>query len=191
MVIISILIVTNVCWLLLYLRQKGMLMHYRSSAIDTLTTHEEMKETLKIGLYHRYKKEQGEDKDEGSLEFEAFVAEMMEAVRGGRTYVTRASRNYGIDIEEHTDHGLYLGLAVCADDRNPVDYGPIAVVHSQMVKRGAVGGYVATTGEFTAGAYQYADELNIELYNGDRLVDLWVGSEEAQEEELTEFSPAT
>ncbi|RED40876.1 restriction endonuclease [Paenibacillus sp. VMFN-D1] len=189
--IISILIVTNVCWLLLYLRQKGMLIHYRSSAIDTLTTHDEMKETLKIGLYHRYKKEQGEDKDEGSLEFEAFVAEMMEAVRGGRTYVTRASRNYGIDIEEHTDHGLYLGLAVCTDDRNPVDYGPIAVVHSQMVKRGAVGGYVATTGEFTAGAYQYADELNIELYNGDRLVDLWMGSEEAQEEELTEFSPAT
>lgn len=189
--IISILIVTNVCWLLLYLRQKGMLMHYRSSAIDTLTTHDEMKETLKIGLYHRYKKEQGDSKDDGSLEFEAFVAEMMEAVRGGRTYVTRASRNYGIDIEEHTDHGLYLGLAVCADDRNPVDYIPIAVVHSQMVKRGAVGGYVATTGEFTAGAYQYADELNIELYNGDRLVDLWVGSEEAEEEELTEFSPAT
>ena len=72
-----------------------------------------------------------------------------------------------------------------------MDCGPIAVVHSQMVKRGAVGGYVATTGEFPAGAYQYADELNIELYNGDRLVELWVGSEAAEEEERTEFSPAT
>ncbi|OZB99125.1 hypothetical protein CJP46_05050 [Paenibacillus sp. XY044] len=155
-------------------------MRYRSSAIDALTTHDEMKETLRIGLYHRYKKEQGEDQEDRSLEFEAFVAEMMETVRGGRTYVTRASRNYGIDIEEHTDHGLYLGLAVCADDRDPVDYRPIAVVHSQMVKRGAVGGYVATTGDFTASAYQYADELNIELYNGDRLVEVWVGGSETE-----------
>ena len=53
-------------------------------------------------------------------------------------------------------------------------FGPIAIIHSQMVKQGAVGGYVVTTSDFTANARNYAQGLNMDLINGRQLVELWL-----------------
>lgn len=51
-----------------------------------------------------------------------------------------------------------------------------------MVKRGAIGGYVITTGSFTDSARRYARSLDIELINGVKLVEEWMASFRQEEE---------
>ena len=85
-----------------------------------------------------------------------------------------------------------MGLVKCTGDQNPIGYEPIAIIHSQMAKQDAIGGYVVTTGRFTDGAYEYANGLNIELIDGQKLVDLWIRHlEGVREEDLSVVSPAT
>ncbi|WDH83450.1 restriction endonuclease [Paenibacillus urinalis] len=119
--------------------------------------------------------------------FEQFAAEIMASVRGGSTYVTKGSGDYGVDIEEETDEGLYLGQVKCYNDQNPVSFDPIAIIHSQMVKQGAIGGYVVTTGKFTSNAYNYASGLNIELIDGNQLVELWLQHLDSKRERISRF----
>lgn len=125
-------------------------------------------------MYNRFKRDLEQKKDEDPLLFEHFVADIMTTVRGGSSYVTKSTGDFGIDIEERTEKGLYLGQVKCFNDTNLVGYAPIAIIHSQMVKQGAVGGYVVTTSDFTSGARSYAQGLNIELINGRQLVELWL-----------------
>ncbi|MFB9327438.1 restriction endonuclease [Paenibacillus aurantiacus] len=165
-VLLSLAIVA-ICYLLyLHYKQKRLLEKYRSNALDAFSSHQDMKETLRIGLYNRFKRDLEQEKDEDPLLFEHFVADIMTTIRGGSTYVTKSSGDFGVDIEERTEKGLYIGQVKCYNDINLVGYAPIAIIHSQMMKQGAVGGYVVTTSDFTTNARIYARGLKIELING-------------------------
>ena len=148
----------------------------------------ELKQTLAMGLYLRFnyprtKKEDGSTVfDRGSeiflkqlpYEFEDFVASVIKKRFGGDVYVTSRSGDFGVDFEHITEKGLFLGQAkVYKED---VNFEPIAILHSNMVKQNAVGGYIITTSGYTKAAKEYAKELNIELINGVALVEYWLGS---------------
>jgi restriction system protein len=142
----------------------------------------QMKKTLAMGLYLRFCREGENDDNENKYtknfikqdpyQFELFVAEVMEAYFGGTTWVSPASGDFGVDIEHQREDGLYLGQVKCYKHDLPFD--PIALVHSNMVKRGAKGGFVVTTGGFSENAREYAKGLNIELIDGVRLVEYWL-----------------
>lgn len=140
-----------------------------------------IKNTLAMGLYARFcsneeLKSDGWSSifiDNNPLEFEHFVASIIETVRGGSTYVTPSSGDFGVDFE-HSTNDVYLGQVKCY--KSDLSYEPIALVHSNMVKRNAIGGYVITTGSFSDNAYHYARNLNIELIDGVKLVELWMNS---------------
>ncbi|MEN1985378.1 restriction endonuclease [Paenibacillus hubeiensis] len=161
-ILFSILLMFTCYLVYKYNNQKQMLEDYRNNALEAFSSHEDMKETLRIGLYNRFKRDLEEDKEENPLLFEHFVAEIMSSVRGGNIHVTKSSGDFGIDIEEQIEEGLYLGQVKCYNDMNLVGFDPIAIIHSQMVKQGAVGGYVVTTSEFTSNARKYAEGLNID-----------------------------
>ncbi|GLH62405.1 restriction endonuclease [Parageobacillus sp. G301] len=143
----------------------------------------QMKKTLAMGLYLRFCSEGTSDDSKSNkytknfikqdpLQFELFVAEVMEAYFGGSTWVSPASGDFGVDIEHEREDGLYLGQVKCY--KNDLSYEPIALVHSNMVKRGAKGGFVVTTSGFTENAREYAKGLNIELIDGVKLVEYWL-----------------
>ncbi|NOU99105.1 restriction endonuclease [Paenibacillus planticolens] len=71
---------------------------------------------------------------------------------------------------------ITVGQIKCNADNNPVSFDPIAIIHSQMIKQNAKGGYVITTSTFTLNAKVYAEGLNIKLIEGRELIDLWVRS---------------
>ncbi|SFE17756.1 restriction system protein [Paenibacillus catalpae] len=188
-VLLSLSVVVIFYLVYLYFKQKKLLERIQMSAVEAFASHNEMKETLRIGLYNRFRREPDLDKDDDPLLFEHFVARIMTTVRGGSTNVTRSSGDYGIDLEEHSDKGLYLGQVKCYNDMNPVGYEPIAIVHSQMIKQGAIGGYVVTTSRFTSNAIAYSEGLNIELINGNQLVELWLQHLEMKREHFAELTP--
>lgn len=155
---------------------------------------EEMKKTLAIGLYMRFRKEIEEDKvlsssylKQDPIMFESFVAEVIERAKGGSTWVSPPTGDFGIDFEHTTEDGLYLGQVKCY--RGDLPFEAIALVHSNIVKRDAVGGYVITTGSFTPAAREYAKGLDIELIEGVQLVELWLEGLEYAEQEIREVIP--
>ncbi|MGO4732124.1 restriction endonuclease [Paenibacillus sp. 2KB_22] len=188
-ILFSVLLMFTCYLVYKYHNQKQMLEDYRNNALEAFSSHEDMKETLRIGLYNRFKRDLEEDKEENPLMFEHFVKEIMSSVRGGVTYVTKSSGDFGIDIEEQTEEGLYLGQVKCYNDMNMVGFGPIAIIHSQMVKQNAVGGYVITTSDFTNNARNYAEGLDIELINGTQLVELWLEHLETKNERVAALIP--
>ncbi len=136
--------------------------------------HDDLKQTLVTGLYHRFKAEEGTE--ETPYDFEVFVAKVFEKCHGGLASTTALSGDFGVDIEHTRQDGLHLGQVKCYASQNKVDFSPIAIIHSQMVKRGATAGFVVTSSDFTDNAKKYAEGLNIELVNGKDLVELWVKS---------------
>ncbi|WP_337034852.1 restriction endonuclease [Paenibacillus illinoisensis] len=188
-ILFSILLMFTCYLVYKYHNQKQMLEDYRNNALEAFSSHEDMKETLRIGLYNRFKRDLEEEKKENPLLFEHFVGEIMSSVRGGNIHVTKSSGDFGIDIEEQTEEGLFLGQVKCYSDMNLVGFGPIAIIHSQMVKQGAVGGYVVTTSDYTSNARNYAEGLDIELINGLQLVELWLEHLETKSERVTALSP--
>ena len=60
------------------------------------SSHEDMKETLRIGLYNRFKRDLEQEKEEDPLLFEHFVASIMTSVRGGSTNVIRVPEILGL-----------------------------------------------------------------------------------------------
>lgn len=161
----------------------------------------ELKRTMATGLYYRFNFPTEED-DKGDKkfakateiflkqkphEFEDFVAEVMRKKYGGRSFVTSKTGDFGVDFELEQEEGLYLGQAKAHKD--DVNFKPIALVHSNMIKQGAKGGYVITTADFTSGAKKYAEDLDIELINGVQLVTDWLESMDSEVYELSgEFS---
>lgn len=165
--------------------------------VQHIDSSEEMKRKLAMGLYLRFRKE-GEDDKNGVVEnsifikqdpiaFESFVAEVFEKARGGNTWVSPPSGDFGVDFEHDTDEGRFLGQVKCYEDDLP--YNPIAIIHSNMVKQGAVGGYVINTGSFTKNAVEYAEGLNVELIDGIKLVELWIAGLENAEQEIKQIIP--
>lgn len=82
---------------------------------------EEMKKTLTMGLYFRFKRETEENLVKYSriylkgdpITFETFVAEIIQSSRGGSVWVSPSSNDQGIDFEHTTSAGLYLGQVKC------------------------------------------------------------------------------
>lgn len=156
---------------------------------------EEMKRTLAMGLYLRFRKEHPENPPhysttyikEDPFMFESFVAEVIQKAKGGSTWVLPSSGDFGVDFEHETDEGLFLGQVKCYQGDLPFD--PVALIHSNMVKKGAKGGYVITTGSFTRSAQKYAEDLNIELIDGVALVELWLNGLDNVEEKIKELTP--
>ncbi len=190
MTILFSLSIIIICYLLYSnQKQKLLLVNYQENALEAFSSHEDMKETLRIGLYNRFKRDLEMEKEGNPLLFEQFAAEIITTVRGARTYVTKGSGDFGIDIEEHSDEGLYLGQVKCYSDQNLVGFDPIAIVHSQMIKQGAAGGYVITTSDFSSNAYTYAKGLNIDLINGKQVVDLWLDYLDAKHDHINGLQP--
>lgn len=150
---------------------------------------EELNKTLVIGLYHRFKKDKDESeheeyKHENPYDFESFVARTLENQYGGRATVTRKSGDGGIDIVHVRPEGLFLGQVKC--ELNNVSYIPAAVLHSQMVKQGAAGGYVISIRDFEQSTLEYVKDLNIQLINGKELVHLWLNPQPAYKKSYLE-----
>lgn len=147
------------------------------TVIQALTDcNREMKKTLLAGLIRRFTPAVSEENEEPSLNFERFLARILRINFGGKTSVTRANKELGIGIEHRRGEELHLGQVSCLSENALVDYEPVAVVHSQMVKQKAAGGFVATTSDFTGKARKYAEDLNVDLIDGSMLVELWVYS---------------
>ncbi|MBI0579465.1 restriction endonuclease [Neobacillus cucumis] len=160
-----------------------------------IDTSVEMKRTLAMGLYLRFKKENPENPPnysstyikEDSIAFESFVADVVQKAKGGSTWVSPGSGDFGVDFEHTTEEGLFLGQVKCY--QGDLAFDPIALVHSNMIKKGAKGGYVITTGSFTSGAREYAEGLDIELIDGIKLVDLWLSGLVNVEQEIKTLLP--
>jgi restriction system protein len=156
---------------------------------------DEMKRTLAMGLYLRFKKENTENPlhyssiyiKQDPLMFESFVAEVILRAKGGSAWVSPSSGDFGVDFEHTTKEGLFLGQVKCYQGDSPFD--PIALIHSNMIKKGAKGGYVITTGSFTSSAIEYAEGLDIELIDGVKLVELWLAGLENEEQEIKNMTP--
>jgi restriction system protein len=153
---------------------------------DVFTSAEEMQRTMAMGLYARFRKQEEDETHsklflrEDPLLFEDFVARVMKGYCGGNVSITQSSGDFGVDIEHMREDGLYLGQVKCYYYDLP--YEPIALIHSQMVKQGAAGGFVVTTGSFTDNALDYWHELkaqgvNIDLIDGQTLVKYWAEAE--------------
>lgn len=158
-----------------------------------IESRDELKKTLAMGLYLRFCKEENDNDSNYSsiylkqdpLQFERFAAEIMEKTRGGSTWVTPPTGDFGVDFEHETEKGLFLGQVKCYQGDLPFD--SIALIHSNIIKRGAQGGYVITTGSFTPAAYEYAKGLNVELIDGVKFVESWLSSLSKEEEKMKEL----
>lgn len=150
---------------------------------------EELEKTLVIGLYHRFKKDKDESetieyKQEYPYDFESFVAKTLERKYGGKAIATKKSGDGGIDIVHQRPEGLFLGQVKC--ELNNINYVPVAVLHSQMVKQGAVGGYVISVRDFEQSAKEHVEGLNIQLINGKELINIWLHPEPAYKKSFLE-----
>lgn len=163
---------------------------------ETFQYSDDMKRTLAMGLYLRFHKEKSPDDPvkftnlflrEDPISFEHFVADIISQVKGGSTIVYPPSGDFGVDFEHNVDENLFLGQVKCY--KEDVNFEPIAILHSNMVKEGAKGGYIITTSSFTPAAKQYAADLNIELINGIKLVELWIQSLNHNEQEVKKLIP--
>ena len=106
--------------------------------------------------------------------FEEFVADLWER-QGYETAVTTASRDRGIDVVA-TKARPYRQKVVIQTKRNgPTNkVGTREVQQYNSIRRQADADVVVivTTGAFTAGAADLADELNVKRVDGDRLADI-------------------
>lgn len=180
--------------------------NYQAALIaDHMNASEELKKTLAMGIYFRFsldetnQDETDQDADENQdqysdsfikedpLMFEDFVADIIERARGGITYVIPTTNEIGVNLEHKIDEEKYLGLVkYCKED---LAVEPIAILHSNIVKYDAIGGYVITTSDFTEQAKQYAAELEgIELISGLKLVDLWLEGLQNYDKEVSKVA---
>ncbi|WP_228027585.1 restriction endonuclease [Bacillus fonticola] len=154
---------------------------------------EEMKRTLAAGLYLRFQK-QAEGvaysafyDTQDPLLFEDFVAEVIELAKGGSTWVTPPVNDQGVDFHHDREDGLYLGQVKCS--ATDVGFEPIAVLHSQMIKQDAKGGYVISTAGFTNAAREYAKDVSIQLVDGMKLAEWWLEARAVSEEDVKAIIP--
>lgn len=151
------------------LRKNRELANMRSLCVDYFSPSDEVKKTLLKGLTERFRRERAKD---SKYDFAHFVARVLAAGLGGSTSVTKQTGDLGVNIEHQRADGLHLIQVKCVNE--PIDFEPIAIIHSRMVKTKAAGGCVVTCGTFTPAARSYADETGIQLIDGHRLVDLWL-----------------
>lgn len=172
--------------LIFYIKKRGE--QEASIVARQIETSLDLKRTMAMGLYFRFnfpyvKNNNQEIKfvkstdlflKQSPLQFEDFVVPIIKNQYGGNAFVTVKSGDYGVDFEHEREDGLYLGQVKAYKEN--LDFTPIALIHSNMVKRGARGGYVVTTSDFSPAAKEFAKGLNIELIDGIKLVTHWIGA---------------
>ena len=167
--------------------------NYKGSLIlQHLHTSQELKKTLAMGLFLRFLPAEKQSasrplwlKDEVTLE--TFAANLLERTKGGTAWVVNDADGMGINIEHQTKEGLYLGKI--NGNHHEIGYDQIALIHSNIIKKRAAGGYVITAGTFAPNAINYAKGLNIELIDGMALADLWLASLKKAEKEMNSIMP--
>lgn len=192
-ILVQLIIIGGLIW---YIKKSG---EQEASIIARkIESSLELKRTMAMGLYYRFnfpysKNDNQEIVFEKStdlflkqlpFEFEDFVVPIMKSQYGGNAYTTVKSGDFGVDFEHEREDGLYLGQVKAY--KNNLDFNPIALIHSNMVKRGAKGGYVITTSVFSSAAKKYAKDLNIELIDGVKLVTYWLEAMDNKVYEPTE-----
>ncbi|GGA36055.1 restriction endonuclease [Psychrobacillus lasiicapitis] len=150
-----------------------------------MNSEDKIYETLALGMYHRFcsidnLSQIGSNVKENPIMFESFVALVMENTLGGKATVTQPSGDFGVDIV-HTlkNKDTYLAQVKCYNPTDKIKYEPISILHSNIVKRNAVGGYFVTTSDYNDNAKKYAEGLNIKLINGFELAQYWLGEKES------------
>ncbi|MEK5071441.1 restriction endonuclease [Sporosarcina sp. FSL K6-1508] len=152
-----------------------------------MNSEEKVYETLSLGIYHRFREEDIQEKRkrkkagilpsaENPLLFETFVANVMENVLGGRAKVTPSPGDFGVDIV-HTlpNRDIYLAQVKCYKPENNIDYDPLVVLQSNIVTRKAQGAFFVSTNNYSPQAESFAAEQGIELINGYDLSQYWLG----------------
>lgn len=167
--------------------------NYKDSLIlQHLHTSQEIRKTLAMGLFLRFFPADKQItsspvwvKEEATLEL--FAANLLERTRGGTAWVLNDTDETGVNLEHQTKDGLYLGQI--NSNQHEVGVEQIALIHSNIIKKRAAGGYVITAGTFTPKAITYAKGLNIELMDGMALADLWLVSLRNAEKEISSIRP--
>lgn len=154
----------------------------RSRSLQVWETNRQVHGTLATGLYYRFHQESGgvpkDAKDfspvyirSSPYEFAYFVSDILEGTCGGKAYVTQAAAQAGVDIEHERKDGLFLIQVRCISGDTDVE--PVALLHSQVVRNNAQGGWIVCTGGLTDAAKLYAEETDIVWVDGIRLTKLW------------------
>lgn len=187
LLVVQFLVIGGLIW---YLRRRS---NYEASLIaQRVESGLNLKRTMAMGLATRFnfptvKNEDNEIVFEKATniflkqtpyDFENFVSGIIEKQFGGKSYTTVKTGDFGVDFEHELEGELYLGQVKAY--RDDLGFSPIALIHSNMIKRGAKGGYVITTSDFTTAAKEYAKGLDIELIDGVQLVTYWLASMESK-----------
>lgn len=147
-----------------------------------ISQNDDVRKILLAGMYQRFKSEVGKTADT-PFDFEHFVAKTIQITLGGTCEVTPRSNDRGIDIYHYSEVGLQIVQVKCHAPNDRIDFTPIAVLHSQMVKQNTEGALVVTTSSFSEEAIKYANEVNVRLIDGEQFLDMWLQSINLIEEE--------
>ena len=109
------------------------------------------------------------DEMEGT-EFEEYCAELLEAKGFENVELTPASHDYGIDIIADKDGISYAIQCKCYSD--PIGIKAIQEAYAGKDYYKAMIGVVMTNQGFTKSAREFADKLNVVLWDGDYVMDL-------------------
>ena len=108
--------------------------------------------------------------DMDGAEFEQYCAELLEAKGFENVEMTPPSHDYGIDIIAHRDGISYAIQCKCYSD--PIGIKAIQEAYAGKDYYNAMIGAVMTNQSFTKTAKEFADKLNIVLWDGDYVMDL-------------------
>ncbi|PHF09569.1 restriction endonuclease [Bacillus wiedmannii] len=103
-------------------------------------------------------------------EFEYFVADFFRSL-GYKVQVTSGSNDGGKDIILYKGNEMKF-VEVKRYTKNSIGRPFIQKLHSAIVDADAVGGYFVTLSNFNQNARQYAANKNIELIDGDSLINM-------------------
>jgi cation transport ATPase len=107
-------------------------------------------------------------------EFEDFVAELWEE-EGWETEVTDDGKDKGVDIAAEREGAIGQEIVIQVkrySDGNRITRPNIQQYYSLRDQEGVDAVVVVTTSEFASPAYEWADEHNVKLVNGDDLVEM-------------------
>lgn len=162
-----------------------------SKLSQVVAAHDDVRKILLAGMYQRFRGEEGKSEDTPEA-FERFAANVIQQYYGGRTEIAVERHNGGVDIVHYLEDEVYLGQVLCAAPKQRVGYEPVAVLHSQIVRSHAAGGFFVTTSGYTGEAVDYAKDVGIKLFTGEKFLDLWIETVRSTEERIEdELRPRT
>lgn len=174
MIFISVLLLG--CWVYyFYAMRNNEIAGEMSQLAQVLSVHQDVRKILLAGLYQRFHNAEQKSRQTGqSDEFERFCAKVLQHALGGQVNMASEIHEGSVDIIHELDQHTYIGQTCCVPPDQPIDYEPIALLHSMIVRSGAHGGFIITTSSFTERALEYAADVNIRLFDGEQLLDMWI-----------------